>query len=80
MSKKGGWGKLCKYCNEDRLINQGAVFFGEKGKIAFINSEDEFVVNIDGNQMNIPIKYCPFCNEVLKETNQLLGSEMDYER
>lgn len=56
---------MCKYCDEDRLIEQGAIYFGEAGKIACINSKDEFVVNIKGDQMNIPVRYCPFCGEKL---------------
>jgi hypothetical protein len=57
----------CKYCDEDRLIEQGAIWFGEKGTktIGCINSLNEFVVNIKGNQANIPIRFCPWCGSKL---------------
>ena len=59
--------KNCNYCDEDRLIDQGAIWFGEKGTrtIGCINSMNEFVVNIKGNQANIPIKFCPWCGSKL---------------
>ena len=54
----------CKYCSQDRMIGKGTTYFGDKGMIACINSNDEFVVNIEGLQMQIPIKYCPFCGSL----------------
>lgn len=62
-----GYEETCKYCDEDRLIEQGAIWFGEKGTktIACINSKNEFTVNIKGNQANIPIKFCPWCGNKL---------------
>lgn len=57
---------MCKYCDDDRSIDCASVYFGEVGKIATINEYSEFVVNIEGNQMNIPIKYCPFCGDKLE--------------
>ena len=55
----------CNYCDDDRLIEQGAICFVEKGTIACINSKNEFVVNIKGAQANIPIKFCPWCGNKL---------------
>jgi hypothetical protein len=66
---------MCKYCDEHRLIGQGAIWFGEAGTIACINEKDELVVNIEGRQANIPIKTCPWCgtnlHSSLPEVEQL---------
>lgn len=59
--------KMCKYCDDDRIIEQAAIYFGESGELAQINSEDELIVSIEGKQMNIPIYYCPFCGNKLED-------------
>lgn len=56
---------MCKYCDEDRLIEQGAIWLGELGVVAYINGKNEFAINIYGKQVNIPIKFCPFCGNKL---------------
>ena len=61
---------MCKYCDEDRIIEQGAIWFGKEGKIATINRYNEFIINIDGQQVNIPIKFCPFCGDKLIESSK----------
>ncbi len=57
---------MCKYCDDDRIIGQGAIWLEKKGTIACINAKNEFVVNIEGKQANIPIKFCPWCANKLK--------------
>lgn len=58
---------MCKFCDEDRIINHSCIWFGKEGEIATINSNNELTVNINGEQMNIPIEFCPFCgNKLLK--------------
>ena len=63
---EGGLQMMCKYCDEDRLVGHGAIWFGEKGKMACINKNDELVVNIGGEQVNTPINFCPFCGGQLR--------------
>jgi hypothetical protein len=58
---------MCDYCNEDRLINQGKIWFGKIGTIACINNKNELVVNIKGEQANIPIRVCPWCGSPLSD-------------
>jgi hypothetical protein len=61
--------KNCRYCDEDRMIDCAGVWYlkKKKGTIACINSQNELVVNIDGGQANIPVKFCPFCGSRLEE-------------
>jgi len=60
-----GYEKSCKYCDEDRLVGQGAIYFGRVGTIACVNAKNEFVINIKGDQANIPIEFCPWCGNKL---------------
>ncbi|MBK5243185.1 hypothetical protein [Clostridium sp.] len=55
----------CKYCDKDRLVGQGAIKFIKKGTIICINDKNELVVNIKGDQANIPIKFFPWCGSQL---------------
>lgn len=64
----------CCYCDDDRIIDQGAVWLGKVGTIACINSNNELVVNIDGAQANIPILGCPWCCKKL-DSNAEVCSE-----
>lgn len=67
QQQKGRMIKMCKYCDDDRIIEQAAIYFGESGELAQINSEDELIVSIEGKQMDIPIRYCPFCGNKLED-------------
>jgi len=66
MAKVAEKAKNCKYCDEDRMIDKGAVWAARIGTIACITSRNELLVNIKGEQTNIPITHCPFCGNELE--------------
>jgi len=48
------------------MIDKGAVWAARIGTIACITSRNELLVNIKGEQTNIPITHCPFCGNELE--------------
>jgi len=54
----------CKYCNL-KEIGMGDIWTKETVGIVAINDKKELVVSIKGEQMNIPIEFCPWCGNKL---------------